>query len=214
MHRHKGFPLSFVTTGKHVLFVGGGELGESRLETALHFDWARITLVATDCTEGSRACAASDDRIRILERAVEEADVETADLVIENTMDEELAAKLACWCRPRRIPLNAMDKLDYCDVYYSALIMRGTLLLTINSSGDTPALVALLRRLLEQRLGPGWCNAAAIMAENRRALPKNAARMKLMKDTVADPTWLELMAANDIQGMRDYFEDARKRMGN
>jgi siroheme synthase-like protein len=212
--RHKAFPLAFVTTGKHLLLVGGGPLGESRLATALLFDWERITFIATDPTPETHDLAAMDERVLLRERAVTEADVDASDIVIESTLDKALGQQLAGWCRPRRIPLNAMDKLESCDVYYPALIMRGPLILAIISGGETPALSATLRRLLEQRLGPGWCNAALLMAETRRALPQNVARMELLKGIAHDERLPALIAENDIRGMRKLIEDAIGRMPN
>ncbi len=214
MKRHTSFPLTFVTTGRHLLLVGGGDQGTNRLETALRFDWERITFVAPDPTHETRELAKSDQRVSLHERDVEEADVEGVDLVIESTMDMELGERLAAWCRPRRIPLNAMDKLDYCDIYYQALILRGPLMLTISSSGEAPALAALLRRLLEERIGPGWCNAGMLMAEARRALPQNATRMKLMKGIAQDQDFLNCIADNNIEGMRERIADAISRMSD
>ena len=212
MNRHKAFPLSFVTTGKHLLLVGGGALGASRLATAVLFDWERITFVAEDPTPETRDLAGTDARVTLHERPIEEFDTDHVDLVIESTMDRQLGARLAGWCRPRKIPLNAMDKLDYCDIYYPALILRGPLILAIASSGETPALASTLRRLLETRLGPGWCNAALLMAETRRALPQNAARMELLKHIAGDERFLNLIAENNITGMRDFIEDATRSM--
>lgn len=212
--KHKAFPLSFVTTGKHLLLVGGGSLGESRLATAVLFDWDRITFVAVDPTPDTRAVAGSDARVTLHERPVRESDIEDVDLVIESTMDKALGRELAGWCRPRRIPLNAMDKLESCDVYYPALILRGPLVLAIASSGETPALAATLRRVLEERMGPGWCNAALLMAETRRSLPQNTARMELLKRIASDERLLDLIARNDIQGMRNLIKDATRRMPN
>ncbi len=204
--------MSFVTTGRHLLLVGGGALGESRLETALDYDWERITFVATDPTPETKTLAHGDTRVHLHERAVAESDLDGVDLVIESTMDDHLGEQLAAWCRPRRIPLNAMDKLDYCDIYYTALIARGPLLLSISSGGDAPALASTLRQLLEQRLGPGWCNAAQLMADARRALPRNAARMKLLKGIASDSVFLDFISENNINGMREFIDDAISRM--
>jgi len=214
MHRHKAFPLSIVTAGRHLLLIGGGDLGASRLSTAVQFDWAKITFVAPDPTPLTKVWAQADDRVTLHEREMEEQDVEGVDLVIESTMDEELGAKLAGWCRPRGILLNAMDKLPYCDIYYPALIMRGPLLVTIASSGETPALASLLRKLIEQRIGPGWCNAALLMSAKRQALPQNAARMKLMKSIAGSEEFQGYMAENNIEKMREFIEDAARSLSN
>ncbi len=210
--RHTSFPLSFVVTGKHLLLAGGGALGEQRLDMALRFDWARITMTADHVTDSLRALAESDPRVTLHERAPTETDVETADMVIENTTDRMLAARLAQWCRPRKIPLNAMDKLEFCDVYYPALILRGSLIIAITSSGEAPALTSTLRKLLEARIGPGWCNAALLLSDLRRQLPKNQARMDLLKSLAQDERLLDYIGENNIGGMRKLIEDAVRRL--
>jgi precorrin-2 dehydrogenase / sirohydrochlorin ferrochelatase len=214
MYRHKAFPLTFVTSGRHLLLVGGGDGGENRLITALAFDWAKITFVATDPTPICLELAAHDPRVTIHQRPVQESDVEGVDLVIENTLDEALGRQLAAWCRPRKILLNAMDKLDYCDVYYTALIMRGPLLIAINSGGDAPALSSTLRKLLEKRIGPGWCNAAMLMAEARKSLPRSSARMTMLKSLANDEGMLDCIAANDIKGMKAIIQNAINSFSN
>lgn len=212
MVRHKAFPLAFVATGKHLLLAGGGALGEQRLEMALRFDWARITMITDSIPDSLRALADSDGRVTLHQRAPTEADVEAADIVIENTTDRTLAAQLAQWCRPRKIPLNAMDKLEFCDVYYPALILRGSLIIAITSSGDAPALTSTLRKLLEARIGPGWCNAALLLSDLRRQLPKSQARMDLLKSLAQDERLLDYIGENNMEGMRKLIEDAVRRL--
>lgn len=210
--RHPAFPLSFVTTGRCLLLVGGGALGASRLETALDFDWQRILFVEPDPVPLTRELAARDDRVELRERDVGEGDVEGADLVIESSTDDALAAKLAGWCRARRIPFNAMDKIEWCDVFYAGMIQRGPLLVSVTSGGESPALAALLRRLLAERMGPGWCNAAMLMAETRRKLPRSAARMRLLKSVSEDDEFLRCLAENDIGQMKQILEEAVSRI--
>jgi precorrin-2 dehydrogenase / sirohydrochlorin ferrochelatase len=213
-HRRTSFPLNWVTTGRHLLLVGGGEAGANRLDTAVQFDWHQITMVAPDPTPACHTWAANDARVTLHERRVEEHDLDTVDLVIESTLDHDLGRQLAGWCRARKIPLNAMDKLEYCDIYYTAMILRGPLMLSISSSGEAPALASRLRQLLEQRIGPGWCNGAMLLAEARRKLPQNPGRMRLMKKIVADDAFQACVAANDIEGMKRHIENAVAGLSN
>lgn len=211
--RHTAFPLSLVVTGKHLLLVGGGSLGTDRLHTARRFDWQRITMIAEDATSEIRAMAAEDERVTLYERAVCEDDVEATDLVIDSTTNIPLAETLASWCRPRRIPLNAMDKMECCDVHYPAFIERGPLLLAISSGGETPALAGTLRRLLEKQVGPGWCNAALLLAETRRSLPPGRERMNLLIDLARNKQWLEYIAENNRVELRRMVDEAVDRLG-
>ena len=211
MPRHPAFPLALVTTGRHLLLVGGGPLGADRLRTALDYDWAQITMTAqtpTDLTPDIHALAADDPRVVLRDRPCAEADVATADLVIDSTTDEDLAATLSGWCRPRRVPLNAMDKMEYCDIHYPALITRGPLLLAIVSGGQTPALSGTLRRWLDEALGPGWEHAAQRLAEARRATPPGRRRMQMLIDLARDPRLLDGIRRDDQAAMQQLIDEA------
>ncbi len=211
MARHPAFPIGWVTTNRHLLLVGGSELGADRLRTALRYDWARITLTAQtpdDLTPAIHELAAEDDRVKLLDRPCTPGDVAGADLVIDSTTDDALAETVSRWCRARRVPLNAMDKMEYCDVHYPALIERGPLLLAIISGGQTPALSGTLRRWLDDALGPGWEQAAHWLAEARTALPPGRRRMQLLIDLARDPQWVNAIFKNDTKTLRTMIDHA------
>lgn len=50
----------------------------------------------------------------------------------------------------RRILLNVVDRLDYCDFALPAKIRRGDLLVTFSTNGKSPALSRYLRCKMEQ----------------------------------------------------------------
>ncbi len=200
-----------VTTGRCLLLVGGGALGADRLRTARAYDWAKIIMTAqaeNDLTDEIRQLARDDDRVELHDRPCTVADVAHADLVIDSTTDETLAATLGQWCKQRRIPLNAMDKLPYCDVHYPAIIERGPLCIAIISGGQTPAVSGTLRRWLEEALGAGWNHAAELMAEARRACPPGRRRMQMLIDLARDPRLLQAIQQDNQTAMQQLIDDA------
>lgn len=200
-----------VTTGRCLLVVGGGALGADRLRTARAYDWAHIIMTAqaeADLTDEIRQLAGEDGRVELHDRPCTEDDVARADLVIDSTTDESLAATLGHWCKQRRVPLNAMDKLAHCDVHYPALIERGPLLISIMSGGQTPAVSGTLRRWLEEALGPGWTHAAHRMAAARRACPPGRRRMKMLIDLARDPRLLQAIQHNNQTAMQQLIDAA------
>jgi siroheme synthase-like protein len=153
--------------------------------------------------------------VEILSRPVREADVQAADLVIEGTLDSELAGRLATWCRRYGKPLNAMDQLEYCDAYYTAFFDRGPLVVSILSGGDAPALSARLRGWLDEEIiGPGWATAARLLSDLRNRLPEGRSRARLLKGLAHHPQLMDMIKRNDETGMRDLVNDAVHRMGN
>jgi siroheme synthase-like protein len=210
--RRKAFPMAFVTTGRHLLIVGGGIETAVRVRHALAFDWATIILIVPALTDELADLAGGDSRVIFHQREVTEEDVREADLVLEDTGKPAVARQISAWCRAQRVPLNAVDKPEFCDLYYMSHILRGPLVVSISSGGDAPALSASLRLWLDERLGPGWGTAARLMAELRQRLPSGQVRMNLLKAIARQPRLLDLIERNDEAGMRAWIEDEISRL--
>ena len=206
--RIKGFPLAWVTTGRTLLIIGGGVETDVRLRHALSFDWQHIRLVMASIPDDLRAIAGDDPRVELLERTVTEDDIRAAHLVIKDCIDRTLAAQVAQWCRAHRVPLNAVDNPEICDLYYQSLVIRPPRVLSIGSGGKAPAVAAALRRKLEKDLGPGWPEAARLLAEARDRLPRGRQRMNLLRGLSRDPRFLEYIEENNSAGMRNLINDA------
>ena len=208
----KSFPVSLVTTCRQLLIVGGGHEAEPKLAHAIKFGWHAITLVAPHITDGMRRLAEEDLRVALHERLATEDDVLQADYVIEDSGSRAVAEELVGWCRKHRRAINAMDKPELCDIFYTSLVFREPLVISISSGGNAPALSSVLRRTLEEKIGPGWSLAARLLAETRDRLPGGQARMDLLKRIARDPMFIGFVEANDEQGMRNFIEDAVLRL--
>ena len=205
--RHVAMPVGFVTSGRRLLIIGGGHETGIRVGHARQFDWLRVSVVAPALLPAWREAAAGDDRFVFHERAPLEADIEAADLVIKDCPSRDGTCRVPGWCRQHDVPLNAIDRPDQCDVFYTSFFSRGPLLLSVLSGGHAPALSAVLRRWLERRVGPGWRAAACGMAEVRARLPSGHARMDLLKRLARDEKLQALLEAGDEDGIRSYFSD-------
>jgi siroheme synthase-like protein len=172
----------------------------------MRFDWKSIRLVTLSVVAALRRLAVSDPRVKLVERPVREPDVRAADVVIEGCGDPATVEKIHDWCLRHRRPLNAMDSPAHCDFYVTSFFARGPLLISIASGGFAPALTAVLRRRLEQAVGPGWQTAACLMAAARLRLPSGPGRRDLMRAIAKNPEWLALIDRNDRAGMIDFLD--------
>ncbi|MBU0677649.1 MAG: hypothetical protein KJ626_06000 [Verrucomicrobia bacterium] len=213
-HRHKAFPVGFVTSGKHLLIVGGCGDDLCRLKHAVTFDWDRITVILPPSAPPLCANCQKDGRVTVKEGCVGESDLDGVDLVIAELHDLNKASTVAGWCRAKRIPVNIMDIADCCDIHYSSLVARGPLLLSIASGGDVPALSSVLRKELEKRIGTGWAVAAEALAEIRQRLPCGKERMETLKSLAQSKDLLALIEENDERRIRSWIEDAAARLEN
>jgi siroheme synthase-like protein len=202
----KAFPISWVTTGRKLLIVGGGHEADVRLRHALLFEWVSITVVMPQVPAAMREIAGTDTRVVFREGDVTEDDVRAADFVFEDSGRLEVAQQLRAWCDACRVPLNATDKPDLCDCYYMSMLIRDPLLVCIGSGGQAPAIASALRRYLDARIGPGWVSAAKVMSGARDRLPSGQVRFDLLRKIARHPCFLDLVERNDVAGMQNFVE--------
>lgn len=210
--RYKAFPIGLVTSCSTLLIIGCGDETLQRVRDARKFDWYKIYLISPTLTDEVRAEVAQDERMVHLAREATEEDVSKAQVVVEDTEDLQKADEIAAWCRKYGKPLNAVDKNQYCDLYYMSLIYRGPLVISISSGGDAPALSVALRKHLEANLSEGWAYAADRMAALRKSLPGGQARKMLLKNMVRDKQLLEAIVQNDRDTIDQRFDEAIQRI--
>lgn len=206
--RLAAFPLAWVTTGRRLLIVGGGVETRARVTTAGMFDWQQIDVVMPTADAALRATVSGDARFVWSEREPVEDDVRNANFVIRDTPDARIAQNVHDWCRLHKVPLNATDDPPACDVFYTSLIVRPPLAISISTGGESPALAAALRRWLEPKIGPGWTTAAQLLADLRRDLPPGHDRRNLLRSLGHNLRLLECIETNDEAGMRDQINQS------
>ncbi|HMO50796.1 MAG TPA: NAD(P)-dependent oxidoreductase [Kiritimatiellia bacterium] len=210
--RHPAVPIGLVTTCRTLLIIGIGRDIGPRIRHARLFDWYRIHVMWPTLPDELVALTEGDERFVLHRRGPTEEDIARADVIIEDCEDPALAQNITDWSRKHRRLINAIDKPELCDLYYMSLIFRDPLIVAITSGGDAPALAALLRRQLEEKLSPGWSTASRIMAETRQRLPSGQARKSLLLSLARHPDLLRLIESNDEAGLKELFDDAVYRL--
>jgi len=210
--RLRAVPIGLVTTCRTLLIIGIGRDIGPRIKHARLFDWHKIHIMWPELPDEITSLTTGDDRFVIHHRLPVEDDIAKADVIIEDCQDHGLAEQITGWSRKHRRLINAIDKPELCDLYYMSLIFRDPLLLAITSGGDAPALAAALRRQLEKNLSPGWSTAARLMAEARKNLPSGQARKDLLLSLAKNNSVLQLIEANDEQGLKELIDHAVLRM--
>ena len=162
------YPLLLELEGRRVVVVGGGVVGQRKVESLLAVG-AVVTVVSPEVTPALRAYAETG-RVALVERAYREGDLAGAALVFTALDDPRATAVIAADAQRRGIWLNAADDPRYCSFILPAVVRRGPLTISIASGGATPALTRALREHLEAALGAEWGTLAELAAEARREL--------------------------------------------
>jgi siroheme synthase-like protein len=137
------FPLFLRLEGRRVLFVGGGKVALEKAE-AFKLVGATLAVVAPEVEADLTLLADSVER-----RAFRDSDVDQAWLVVA-AATPEVNRSVKASADARRIFVVAVDNPENGSALGAAQFCRAGLTLAISSNGRAPALVALLRRALEE----------------------------------------------------------------
>ncbi len=162
------FPIFVKLTGRAVLVVGAGLIGEQKI-TSLLGTGAHIRVVATWATETVQQWA-TEGRIQLEHRGFEVSDIEGSHLIIAATSAPEVNELVFHEAQARGILCNVVDVPPLCDFYYPALVRRGELQIAISTAGHSPALAQKLRKDLEQQYGPEFGELVTELGENRQRI--------------------------------------------
>jgi len=162
------YPLLLELEGRRCVVVGGGPVGERKVDGLLAVG-AAVTVVSPDVTPALATLAAAG-RITLVERPYRAGDLDGAALVFTALGDPRATSAVAEDARRLGIWLNAADDPASCSFILPAVVRRGPLTVAVASGGATPALTRALREHLESALGPEWGALAELAAEARREL--------------------------------------------
>jgi siroheme synthase-like protein len=150
-------PLFLNLTGRAVLLVGGGPVAASKL-TQLVAAGASVRVVAPEVREE----IAAFPQIPIDRRPFQPSDLDGVWLVVA-AATPEVNRQVAEAAEPLRLFVNAVDDPANATAYLSGVVRRDGVTLAISTSGDAPALTALLREGLDAILPgdlAGWVDVA------------------------------------------------------
>jgi uroporphyrin-III C-methyltransferase / precorrin-2 dehydrogenase / sirohydrochlorin ferrochelatase len=151
-------PLFLTLAGRDVLLVGGGHVAAAKLP-ALLAAGARVRVVAP-------AVAAEIERagVEIVRRGFVATDLDGTWLVVA-AATPAVNREVAAAAEPRRIFVNAVDDPANASAFLSGTVRRDGLTIAVSTSGDAPALTALVREALDALLP---ADVDRWMAEARR----------------------------------------------
>lgn len=192
------FPVCLRVAGEPCVVIGGGPVA-ARKVAALLDAGARVTVIAPRLETGLAARAAAGE-IAVESRTYRPGDLAGARLAFAATDDEALHAQLARDAAAANVPLNVVDRPDWCSFIVPAVARRGPLSIAVSTEGESPALAARLRDELAAALGPEYRRAVELLGRLRRhlrarALP-SADRQRILTGLVASDL-LERLRAPD-----------------
>jgi len=181
----KYYPINLDIKNKNCLVVGGGAVGARKTSTLIKCGAATtvISLKFIPEFENIQRRGAT-----LLKKKYSDNDLEKMFLVIGATDNPELNQKISRQAKEKRILCNIADLPDESDFILPSIVDREDLLITISTSGKSPALAKKIRMKLEQEFGDEYTAFIILMGRIRnKLLSQNHApdeHKKIFKDLV------------------------------
>jgi uroporphyrin-III C-methyltransferase/precorrin-2 dehydrogenase/sirohydrochlorin ferrochelatase len=154
-------PVFYALTAKRAVVAGGNAAAAWKAEL-LAAAGARVDVYATDVSDEMREVAAQTT-ITVHSRAIEPRDLHSAAMAIGAFEDDAEAAVFAAQARAAGIPVNVIDKPQFCDFAFGSIVNRSPLVIGISTDGAAPVFGQAIRAKLEALIPRGfarWAEAA------------------------------------------------------
>jgi uroporphyrin-III C-methyltransferase/precorrin-2 dehydrogenase/sirohydrochlorin ferrochelatase len=154
-------PVFLELGAKRALVVGGSAAAAWKAELLAAAGASVDVFAERFCEE---LCALSNTRaISLHARAWGEQDLVGAAIAVGDFEQKEDAAAFARAARESGVLVNVIDKPDYCDFSFGAIVNRSPLVIGISTDGAAPAFAQAIRTRLESLIPRGfarWASAA------------------------------------------------------
>jgi precorrin-2 dehydrogenase/sirohydrochlorin ferrochelatase len=158
------YPVNLLLEGRRVLVVGGGTVAASKVRGLLAAR-AVVHVVAREVGAEVRDLAVTWE-----ERPYERGEVAGYRLAVACTDDPAVNQAVFDDGEAAGVWVNAADDPERCSYTLPARVDRGRLLVTVSTSGHSPALSGWLRDQLAAQLGPEHDALLDLLTEARTAL--------------------------------------------
>ncbi|GAU08979.1 precorrin-2 dehydrogenase/sirohydrochlorin ferrochelatase family protein [Desulfoplanes formicivorans] len=165
------YPLLLDLHHKNCLVVGAGTVGTRKIRTLLKASPKHLLVLDTApfSTKLTRLAARHPELV-LENRTFSANDLDQKHLVFACTSNRTLNAAIARGCQQRNILCNIIDDPQAGDVVLPSIIQRGDLLVTVSTSGKSPALCRTLRQELDCRFGEEYEILLDLLGRIRQAM--------------------------------------------
>lgn len=185
------FPLCINLEDKRFLIVGYGRIAKRKLKAISEFT-SNIKIITKDPTEEKLGKG-----IEIVNKCFDEKDLEGVDFVITATGSREQDEAIVAACKSRGIPVNAADDREECDFFLPGIIKRGDLVVSVSTSGKSPAYSRHLREQIEDVIPDNIEKVLDILGELRKTLPSKV-EPQVERSKIYNYVMSKLLSMNDL----------------
>ena len=164
----KYYPINLNINNKNCLVVGAGRVGIRKVKTLLTCG-AKVTVVSNEVCDEIKDLAKSG-QIELFQKPYDSMDLEKKFLVICATNNEIVNEEVAKDAHKRNLLCNIADRPKLCNFILPAIVQQEDLVITISTSGKSPAFAKFLKDKLENEYGEEYGHFLNLMGKIRGKL--------------------------------------------
>ena len=166
------YPIHLDIRNRNCLVIGGGAVATRKVVNLLQ-SGARVTVVSPLISKQLQELAESES-LTLKPRPYRSADLTGMFLVIGATDDESLNRQISRDAEALNTLCNIADRPEVCNFILPSIVRRADLVITISTSGRSPALAKKLRKELELQFGKEYGELLQLMGAIRNKLLSQA----------------------------------------
>ncbi len=199
MSRHPYYPIFLDLEGRQVVIAGGGSVSARKVEAMIR-SGAQVTVIAPVSNDEIERWA-REGRVILKRKPYDAADLEAEPtLVIAATDKASVNEQIAKDCRARNLLVNVVDDTSVCDFIVPAIVENGSIQIAISTGGRSPAFARVVKREVQQAIGPEYAEMNDILGSLREAAK---ASPRLPADHDRKRFFDELLALGIVQMLRE-----------
>jgi uncharacterized protein len=151
--RNRLFPVFLKLENLSLLIVGGGYVGLEKLTVVLqNSPGTNIRVVATHISDEIKRLVADSNKIELIERPYQSADIDGADIVIAAVDDISVSEQVSRDAKLKGKLVNAADRPELCDFYMGSIVQKGSLKIAVSTNGKSPTIAKRIKEVLNETL--------------------------------------------------------------
>jgi len=211
--RANPYPVGLLIKDKRCLVVGGGNVAARKVLTLLEHG-AKVTVVSPElCPELQTILKAG--KVTWVRRIYSSKDIEGMQLIVAATNEAAVNLEVSRDARENRVLVNVVDDEKLSDFILPAFFCRGNLMVTISTSGQSPALARKIKEQLEREFGPEYSRLVDIVGSIRHELKLEGKNppYSVWHEALDTEILLNLIRQKQLQAARDFIKEklARKK---
>ncbi|MBN2402878.1 MAG: bifunctional precorrin-2 dehydrogenase/sirohydrochlorin ferrochelatase [Spirochaetes bacterium] len=201
----KLYPVFANLKNRLVVIVGGGEVAYRKLNDLLD-SGAKIKIIALEIDKNIEDKQKNNsDSIEILKREYKSGDLQDAYIAFAATGNPDVNKAVYREAEKKRILMNSADDPENCSFFVPSMTRKGSLIIAVSTSGDSPAMAARLRKTFEKSIPENTEDILAALREAKRTLKEmktlnQPERAAILKKLTEDDDLLKKLVQHNKNG--------------